>query len=268
MLTPWVSRILFVNLAIYLAGVFLPKALPEFEVLVNLTCSLRPAYVMQQPWTLVTYMFLHAGFAHIFFNMLSLFFFGPRLELELGGRRFLGLYMTSGIAGGLLSWVFSSDSFVPIVGASGAILGVMWGYARFWPNDQILIMFLPMPVRIAVIGLTALDVLGGFGGGGGNVAHFAHLGGALGGIVYLRLLTARPSAQRSGPRVTRPPPREPRVSRADMTRWSRIRREELHEVNREEFDRIMAKIDQEGIGSVTARERSFLDTFSDRASSS
>jgi membrane associated rhomboid family serine protease len=206
-------------------------------------------------------MFLHASFGHIFFNMLSLYIFGPRLEAQMSGRAFLGLYFASGIAGGLLSWVFTPDT--PIIGASGAILGIMYGYAKHWPKDQIFLWFVPMQVRVAVIVMTALDVFGGFGGTGGNVAHFAHLGGFVGAFLYFLILDRRPRQRRFQAQQRAPV----LASRGDLDRWSKIRREELHEVNREEFDRIMEKIENEGIGSITSRERTFLDTFSDRGGS-
>jgi adenosylcobinamide-phosphate synthase len=84
-------------------------------------------------------MFVHQGFMHIFFNMLALYFFGPRLEAQLSGRRFLGLYLVSGIAGGLLSWIFSP--FALIVGASGAVLGAARGPAWAGPVVHVFIVY-------------------------------------------------------------------------------------------------------------------------------
>jgi membrane associated rhomboid family serine protease len=257
MLTPWVSRIIFANVGIFLAQMFLPGARDLIEYAGVLVPSLLP----YRPWSIVTYMFLHAGFGHLFWNMLSLYFFGPRLEAELSGGKFLGLYLVSGIAGGLLSWVFTPNA--AIVGASGAIFGVMLGYARFWPRDQMLLMFVPMPVWVAVLVMTVLNLFGGFGGGGGNTAHFAHLGGFVGAFGYL-LLVERSSRQR---KFEAKVVKGPKVSRGDLDRWAKIRRDELHEVNREELDRIMRKIEEQGTGSVTPQERSFLDNFSDRAGS-
>src|SRR6266542_4411012 len=194
MLTPWVSRIIFLNVAIFGAQYFVERSNHELVVELTYLLALRVTKIPWQPWTLVTYMFLHASFSHIFFNMLSLYIFGPRLEAQLSGRRFLGLYFVSGIAGGLLSWVFPSE--LPIVGASGAILGVMYGYAHYWPRDQIFLWFVPMQVRVAVIVMTVLDLFGGFGMGGGNIAHFAHLGGFAGAFLYLRLIDLRPRLHR------------------------------------------------------------------------
>src|SRR5882672_2321873 len=90
-LTPWVTRLIVANVVVYLASMALPQ-LASLLVLV-------PTLVWVRPWTLVTYMFLHAGLSHIFFNMLGLFFFGPRLEAKLAGNQFLWLYLISGISG-------------------------------------------------------------------------------------------------------------------------------------------------------------------------
>jgi membrane associated rhomboid family serine protease len=252
MITPWVGRIIFLNVAIYLAE----KFIPGFDRLAD-SFDLIPYFILIQPWTLITYMFLHGGFGHVFFNMLSLYIFGPRLEAHLGGRSFVILYLLSGIAGGLLSVPFSP--YAKIVGASGAIMGVMYGFARYWPRERIMVWFTVLEARFAVLLFIGLDLFAGFGGGGGNIAHFAHLGGAAGGFVYLKLLDTFSRRRKFEAKV-----KAPRVSAGDLTRWSRIPREALHEVNREELDRIMKKIEEQGIGSVTPQERIFLDTFSDR----
>jgi len=251
MLTPWVARILFTNLAIFALESFLPGA---ERFLASL--ALIPAYIPERPWTLITYQFLHAGFGHVFFNMMSLYIFGPRLEAELGSRKFVALYLLSGVAGGLLSWVFSPVAV--IVGASGAILGVTFGYARYWPRDQILIWFVPMQVRVAMVLMVVLDLFGGFNGTG-NTAHFAHLGGVAGAYVFLKIAERRPRLARFEAKTA-----VPRTTRDDLQRWASIPRDGLHEVNREEYDRIMRKIDDEGPGSVTPQERVFLDAFTQR----
>lgn len=247
MLTPWVTILLVANVAIFAVQSWTPLggSLADF--------ALVPALIPARPWTLVTYMFLHQNGTHILFNMLSLYFFAPRVEAQLSGPKFLGLYFSSGIAGGLLSWVFTP--FVGIVGASGGVLGVMCAYAWFWPRDQILIWFLPMEARFAVLLMAALDIFGV----GMNVAHFAHLGGAGAALVYLWLFDRRPQKNRFEAKF-----RTPKPTRTDMARWSKIRREDLHAVNREELDRIMEKIEKQGVGSVTPQERVFLDTFSER----
>jgi membrane associated rhomboid family serine protease len=139
-------------------------------------------------------MFLHAGPWHLGFNMLALYFFGPRVEARLGGPHFLALYGISGLVGALAS--LASTPHAAIVGASGAIFGVMLGYARYWPRALIYIWgVVPIQARWFVIGMTALSLFGVQPG----VAHFAHLGGFLGAFLYLSWVDRR-SAARSGQR--------------------------------------------------------------------
>lgn len=114
-MTPWVTRLLIANAAMYLVTRTFPMVLPSL-VLVPITLPSRP-------WTAVTYMFLHANFIHILFNMLVLYFFGPMLEMRLGSRRFLGLYFVSGIVAALVSLFFTPRAI--IVGASGAVYGII-----------------------------------------------------------------------------------------------------------------------------------------------
>ena len=140
-----------------------------------------PSQALTRPWTVITYMFLHGGFGHILFNMLALFFFGPRVESRLGSRRFATLYFVSGIMGAVLSIFFAPH--VPIIGASGAVFGVMLAFARFWPRDQILIWgILPVEARVMVIAMTAMAVVFGFTGdaiGGGALRPSRRLRGRL-----------------------------------------------------------------------------------------
>jgi hypothetical protein len=139
-------------------------------------------------------MFVHGGFGHILFNMLSLFFFGRRVESRLGPRRFGILYFVSGIMGALVSVFFAP--YAAIIGASGAVFGVMLAFAKFWPRDQILIWgILPVEARVMVIAMTVMAVVFGFTGAQSGVAHFAHLGGFVGG--------GSPSGTSSGIRTRR-----------------------------------------------------------------
>ncbi len=223
--------------------------------------ALVPILIPIRPWTVVTYMFLHAGWAHLFFNMLALYFFGPRLEARLGGRRFMGLYLVSGVAGGLLS---IATPYAMIVGASGAVFGVMLGFARYWPHDPIYIWgVLRLEAWWLVLLMVVVALVGGFTGlfGGGleqGIANFAHLGGFLGGWVYLRWMELRSPAARFRA-AARP---APRGTPADVERWRRIQPAQLHPVNREESERVMAKVATAGPASLTPDERAFLDRFS------
>lgn len=253
-MTPWVLRIVLATIVVF----FLQNTVPG---LVD-AMAFVPQLALQRPWTFVTYLFIHApGFGHIFFNMLSLFFFGPRVEDRIGGKSFLGLYFTSGIAGALLSIPMSN----PIIGASGAIFGVLLAYAWFWPRNQMLIWgIIPIEARYMVLLMTiASFFFGVVPGAGGNVAHFAHLGGFLGGYIFLKLMQRNAGNERFK-RQMQPLASKLETTAGAMDRWKRIKRDGLHEVNRDELDRILDKISASGIASLTPGEREFLDRFSAR----
>jgi membrane associated rhomboid family serine protease len=248
--TPWVSRLIFANVGVFLLTTWNPTLAGPFVLV--------PALIPRRPWTLLSYMFLHAGFMHVFFNMIGLYFFGPQVELRLGGRRFLGLYLVSGLGGALLS---IATPYAHIVGASGAVFGVMLAFARYWPHATIVMWFFPMEARIAVVMMAALSIFGGFGGTQPGVAHFAHLGGFAGGYLFLRIAEARSPAGRFRAQLS---PRPKRHSGADIERWRRIDASALHPVNREELERVLAKVNAEGIPGLTPGEREFLERFSAR----
>jgi len=251
-MTPWVARLIFLNILMFGLTIVMPGLADML--------AFMPAELLIRPWTIVTYMFLHGGFGHIFFNMLMLFFFGPRLEARLGSRRFLGLYFTSGVAGGLLSF---TSPLIPIIGASGAVFGVMFAFAYYWPREVVHIWgVLPIEVRWLVAGLTGVALISGFGGARDGIAHFAHLGGILGAFIYLKVMERTSGARRFQARAT--PAASAISSTATVARWANIRREGLHPVNLEELDRVLAKLEKEGIGRLTDGERQFLERFSQR----
>ncbi len=253
-MTPWVARLLFLNVVMFVLQ----------GVVSGLTFHLQliPAFLLVRPWTIVTYMFLHGGIWHIFFNMLVLFFFGPRLEARLGGRRFLTLYFIAGVIGGLFAFTAPLN---PVIGASGATYGVMLAYAYYWPRDVVHLYFLlPIEVRWLVVGMTVLSLVSGFGGAGDGVAHFTHLGGFLGAWVYLKVLDRTTGARRFQARAVAAAPPSVATTSSAVARWSRIQREGLHPVNLEELDRVMAKLQREGVSRLTDGEKEFLERFSQR----
>jgi len=255
-MTPWVTRIMLANgVAFLLTWVLrIVPAAPFMFV---------PRLFVLRPWTIVTYMFLHAGIWHLLFNMLALYFFGPRLEARLGGRQFLLLYFISGVTGAALSVFFTPNA--AIVGASGAVFGVLLGFARYWPRERIYIWaILPIEARGLVVVMTIISLWFGFSGGGGNVAHFAHLGGFLGGFLYLKWWDRRSPAARFKAKAQAPLRQSGGNGGGDVKRWQRIRRDDMHPVNQEELDRILDKISASGVGSLNAEERDFLERFSRR----
>lgn len=254
-MTPWVRRLLIANVMVFFATQLMPQLV--------IPLAFRPVLLFREPWTIVTYMFVHGGLWHIAFNMISLFFFGPRVEERLGSQRFLALYLVSGLSGALVSFI---TPLTPIIGASAAVFGVQLAFARYWPRVQILIWgVLPIEARWLVVIMTVLSLRGGISGGG-NIAHWAHLGGYAGAALFLFIMERTSSARKFKARATVPGPAAQRTEResTSMSRWSRIRGEDLHEVNRTELERIRAKIDGSGVGSLTEGDREFLERFSAR----
>ncbi|MBI5225662.1 rhomboid family intramembrane serine protease [Candidatus Micrarchaeota archaeon] len=141
---------------------------------------LDPATLAIHPWTLITSMFLHGGFIHIFFNGFALFTFGPYLERMIGSKRFLAIYFISGIAGGLAYaatyWLHLVPVSIPALGASGAIFGILGAVAILRPNLPILMWFIPMPMKYAALVWVALSLLETIDVSSG-IAGAAHLGG-------------------------------------------------------------------------------------------
>jgi membrane associated rhomboid family serine protease len=243
--TPWVQRLLIANILIY----FVQLTVPGFTEMM----AFVPSAILARPWTVITYMFVHDphGWSHIVFNMLTLYFFGPRVEQRLGMERFFSLYFISGISGALLSFVFSP--YAPIVGASGAIFGVMLAFARFWPRDQIMLWgILPIEARW-LVAFATLIALFGIGSG---VAHFAHLGGFAGGFLYLLFIDSRQGTKRFKKKATDGPP-----SDTLQGNWQKVDRKAVHAVNRDEVNRILDKISASGLNSLTPQERLFLSNF-------
>jgi membrane associated rhomboid family serine protease len=263
-MTPWVTRLLFANVALF----FLSGAMPSLFSLL----ALVPAWIVSRPWTLVTYMFLHGGFWHLAFNMLVLYFFGPRLESRLGSRVFLQLYFVSGVVAGLVSVIVpfvipSFSTMTAVVGASGALYGVLFAFAQYWPDERILIIPIPIPIRIrTMVILATLFAVGGMAleiaGSPQSIAHHAHLGGFLGAWLFLKWRDRNSPAAQFKRQADGGQRRGWLQDRDAAQRWAAIDRESLHPVNREAYDEIMDKLRTQGLPSLTERERIFLDRFS------
>jgi len=137
-------------------------------------------------WQLFTYIFLHGGFSHILFNLLALWMFGGELENYWGSRKFLFYFFFCGVGAGICTVVFSPYQFVPTIGASGAIYGLLLAFGWLFPNRLIYIYFLlPIPAKYFVIIFGLIEFFASMGGAGGGVAHLTHLGGLLFGLFYM-----------------------------------------------------------------------------------
>jgi membrane associated rhomboid family serine protease len=150
--------------------------------------TLAPGF---QIWQLLTYSFLHANLAHIFFNMFALYMFGSDIERLFGSRFFAGLYFVSVLTAAICHLVVSSWMGAaphPTVGASGGVYGVLLAYGIYFPNRQLMLLIPPIPMRARtfVIVYAILELVLGVTGTAAGVAHFAHLGGMLGAWLMLR----------------------------------------------------------------------------------
>ncbi|HAV01651.1 rhomboid family intramembrane serine protease [Chryseobacterium salipaludis] len=199
-LTPVTKNILILNVVFYLASNFIqfPKLYEMFSV-----------YYIESPyfrvWQVITHMFMHAplqgggGLTHILFNMITLLSFGPVLEQVLGERKYIILYFISGIGAYLLNcgWNYfeimqGADPEliynIPMMGASGAIFGVVAAFSTLFPDAKLFFFFIPFPIKAKYLfpGIIVISLYLGFSGSMGGIAHFAHIGGAIVGFILAR----------------------------------------------------------------------------------
>jgi membrane associated rhomboid family serine protease len=152
---------------------------------------LFPDYVLQAGgwWQVVSYMFVHSGWSHIFFNMLALFLFGIQLEQRMGSTEFLLYYFICGIGAGIFTVLINSatgQGMIPVVGASGAIYGLLLAFAAFFPDTRIFIFgILPMRAPLAVAAYAVIEIVAQFTNLQSGVAHLTHLAGLVFGYLYL-----------------------------------------------------------------------------------
>ncbi len=185
-LTPVVRNLLIANVAVWILQQFWnPFLIGNF--------ALSPVAILNDlaVWQLFSYMFLHGGFGHLFFNMFTLWMFGGEVERTLGPKRFLKYYFFTGIGAGFFQLLAHWGTPSIIIGASGAVYGVLLAFAVFFPNRLIYLFFIiPIRAKVLIALYIALSLLLGLQSGilgpSDGVAHFAHLGGAVIGFLLLR----------------------------------------------------------------------------------
>ncbi|HMK75423.1 MAG TPA: rhomboid family intramembrane serine protease [Thermodesulfobacteriota bacterium] len=174
------------NLMIIMGAVFLVQMLVRGWI--ELYFGLVPILVWKKYflWQLVTYMFLHGGFFHILFNLLAFWMFGGELENYWGSKKFLFYFLFCGIGAGICTVVVTPYQFIPVIGASGAIYGILLAFGWLFPNRLIYVYFLfPIPAKYFVIIFGLIEFFSSIGGAGGGVSHLTHLGGLLFGLLYM-----------------------------------------------------------------------------------
>lgn len=255
-MTPWVGRLIIANALMFLLS-------SGNEALVYRLWFV-PGTWWREPWTLLSYAFLHGSLGHLFFNMLALYFFGPRVEIRLGGSGFIRMYVLSAAVGAGLHALLSDGA--PMVGASGAVFGVQYCFARFWPREPIYLYgVLRMEAWTLIVVMTVMSLaMGTRPGGGGGIAHFAHLGGFLGGFLFLLWRDKTSDAAKWRAKVA---PVIPPAPLLDVERWKKVDLAAMHPVNREEYERVLSKLEAAGVRGLTASEIEFLERFSRLATS-
>ena len=210
--TPAVINLIIINVIVFIAQITFGGLQGESRVtdLFALHHYKSDVFGLQQ---IITHMFMHGSFMHLFFNMFALYMFGSNIERMWGAKRFLIFYFICGIGAAvvqLISYAYDFSVFDKMtmsyeqvvqyqevlrmnatVGASGAIMGVVAAFGYLFQNSEMMIIPIPIPIKAkwAVLGIIAIDVFSGIAGRpGDNVAHFAHIGGALTGflIVYFQ----------------------------------------------------------------------------------
>jgi membrane associated rhomboid family serine protease len=238
-LTPMVKRLLIINVAVYFLQILgADKALMRWFSLypVSLSAAL-------QLWRIITYQFLHGGVFHILFNMLGLYFLGPTLERYWSSKRFLMFYLSCGAAGGLFYLFLVVTGFLPalpMVGASGAILGMLAACAILFPHFVVFILLFPVPIRVAAIAFTAVYLVVVITRGTNAGGDAAHLAGMAAGAIYVFSQSWRAKLRLK-------------------IQSSRLQRKIAAERNLQvELDRILQKVHDSGIHNLTPKEKKIL----------
>lgn len=275
-LTPWVKRLLVINFAVW---ALMAIGLIPWSAARDLL-AFSADRVLARPWTFVTYMFVHAGFGHLFFNMLALFFFGPPLERTWGSRDFIRYYLVCGVGGSVAALLLVNlVGVAPMVGASAAIFGILLAFALTWPDAPIYLWFL-LPIKakyfVGFLALMTLYSTISSGRAAGGTAHWAHLGGLVAGGLWLkfgdrleksadRALVKAKRARRGLKSVGTDGKQDEKAGKAKRSARRRpnppASSDALDEVNR-----ILDKIGEQGMDALTPAELEFLNEMSQRKS--
>jgi len=283
---PIIKNLLIINGVVYFIQIILAEVviggLPGWYIL-NRWFALNPLSGVDQAgqafnfqvWQLFTYMFMHGGFGHIFFNLFALWMFGMEIENLWGSKKFMYFYLLSGVVAGLFQLFLTPLLGIGVghtIGASGAVFGILIAFGMLFPDRKIYLYFL-IPVRAKyLIGfLIVLNIL--WLNEPGNVAYLAHLGGALAGFLFImfdksidspvkrKLMGSRYYS--SGSSFTNPFKNlgknfNKRRDNVEDAKFYDIDGKKDEGVSQEEIDRILDKISQSGYENLTEKEKKIL----------
>lgn len=187
-MTPVVKNLITINIVMFVATL-LAQSRGSY-IMDRLFAMYSPGSPYFRFWQPVTYMFMHGGWAHIFFNMYTLSVFGCVVERMIGEKKFLIFYLVSGLGAAALHFGVTAlfgGSMAPMVGASGAIYGVLVAYAMMFPDSRMTLIFPPVTLSAKgmVLVFVGIEMLTGITGTMEGIAHFAHLGGMLAGFLLI-----------------------------------------------------------------------------------
>lgn len=217
-ISPVVRHLLIINVLMYLGTMLMgdPESSRMLALINEQTSDFSswgryqlaiffPASEFFRPYQIVTHMFMHGNLTHLFFNMFALFMFGPPVESTFGPQRFLIYYLLTGFGAlflqMLVTWIEMNYlggspylANVPMVGASGAVFGLLAGYGILFPNNRIMLLFPPIPMKAKyfVMIYAGIELFLGVGRFTSGIAHFAHIGGALFGFLLILYWRRRP----------------------------------------------------------------------------
>jgi membrane associated rhomboid family serine protease len=191
-LTPIIKNLMIIMGAVFILQMMVSSSIDFYLGLVSILVWKK--YFI---WQLFTYIFLHGGLTHLLFNLLALYMFGGELESYWGSNKFLKFFLFCGIGAGICTVVLTPYQFVPVIGASGAIFGILLAFGWLFPNRLIYIYFLfPIPTKYLVIIYGLIELFASAQGTGGGIAHLTHLGGLLFGLIYMAYPTIRQKIRR------------------------------------------------------------------------
>ena len=252
-----VGWLIVINVIVFFLDLMVQHLIPDTHRIVGLSLRGISRFFIWQP---ITYMFFHADPMHLLFNMLGLYVFGSEFERAFGGRRLLQFYGTCGFVGGIAYLILSISVHrffpIPLVGASGAIYGLLVAAVIFFPHIQVILIVFPMPIRVFAMIMAAILLMqilspGGISNPGGEICHLA---GAATGILLFKVWGLLPTLRGSPlfPVLFSDRQRQQQTEKA----WEKKLRKIADEEN--EVDRILAKVHAQGLQSLTRAEKNLL----------